>query len=102
MIAPFARNRATMVESDGGASMAKLTSLFAVVRMSLVSKGSLKDVTTQYIGCASKSGLAPYSASSSAARSNASGCWRNFSHSAGAPGGRGPLEGGASNLPLHV
>ena len=37
MIAPLARSRATIVESNGGTSIAKFTSLFAVVRMSFVS-----------------------------------------------------------------
>ncbi len=91
-----------MVESNGGASMAKATSLPAVVRMSFVSYGSLNATVTQYIGNAARSGLRPYCASSSAARSSASGCWRNASHSGGAPAGSGPVEGCASNAPLHV
>jgi hypothetical protein len=37
MIAPLARRRAAIVESDGGTSIAKLTSLPDVVRMSFVS-----------------------------------------------------------------
>ena len=57
MIAPLARSRATIVESNGGTSMAKATSLLAVVRMSFVSNGSLNAVTTQYIGSAARSGL---------------------------------------------
>ena len=56
MIAPFARRRATTVASNGGTSMAKFTSLFAVVRMSFVSYGSLTAVTTQYIGSDARSG----------------------------------------------
>ena len=44
----------------------------------------------------------PYCASSSAARSSASGCLRNASQAAGAPAGNGPVEGCASNAPLHV
>src|SRR5207237_514923 len=59
-------------------------------------------VTTQYIGSAARSGLAPYRASSSAPRSRASGCRRNASHPGGAPGGSGPVDGCASNAPLHV
>ena len=102
MIAPFARSRATIVESNGGTSMANATSLLAVVRMSFVSNGSLNAATTQYIGIAARSGLRPYCASSSAARSSASGCWRNSSHTAGAPGGSGPVDGCASNAPLQV
>ena len=102
MIAPFARRRATTVASTGGTSMAKFTSLFAVVRMSFVSKGSLTAVVMQYIGSAARSGLAPYCASSSAARSSASGCRRKASHGGGAPAGSGPVDGCASNAPLHV
>ena len=41
-------------------------------------------------------------ASSSAARSSASGCWRNASHTAGAPAGSGPVDGWASKAPLQV
>ena len=102
MIAPFSRSRAAIVESNGGASIAKLTSLFAVERMSFVSNGSLSAVTTQYIGMAARSGFLPYRASSSAARSSASGCLRNSSQSAGAPAGSGPVDGCASNAPLQV
>ena len=57
MIAPLARSCATSVESNGGTSIAKLTSLFDVVRMSFVSYGSLNAATTQYIGSAARSGL---------------------------------------------
>jgi hypothetical protein len=49
----------------------------------------------------SVSGLLPYCASSSAARSSASGSLRNSSHTAGAPGGSA-VPGGASNAPLQV
>ena len=91
-----------MVESNGGASIANVTSLPDVDRMSFVSYQSLNATVTQYIGSAARSGLLPYCASSSAARSSASGCLRNASHSGGAPGGSGPAEGWASKSPLHV
>ena len=55
-MAPFARRRATTAASKGGTSMANATSLFAVVRMSFVSNGSLNAATTQYIGIAVRSG----------------------------------------------
>jgi len=84
-----------MVESNGGTSIANATSLLAVVRMSLVSNGSLNAATTQYIGSAVRSGLRPYCASRSAARSSASGCWRNASQTVGASGGSGPVDSGA-------
>ena len=45
-----------------------------VDRMSFVSYGSLNENGMQYIGIAARSGLRPYCASSSAARSSASGC----------------------------
>ena len=48
-----------MVESNGGASMAKATSLPDVVRMSFVSYGSLNATVTQYIGNAARSGFRP-------------------------------------------
>ena len=73
-----------------------------VVRMSFVSKESLKVNGMQYIGIAVKSGALPYCASSSVARSSASGCLRSSSHTAGAPAGNGPAEGAASNAPLQV
>src|SRR5665213_3940732 len=56
----------------------------------------------QYIGILPKSGLLPYCASSSAARSSASDCLRNSSHTAGDPGGSGPADGRRSRSPLHV
>ena len=102
MIAPLARSCATIVESNGGTSIAKLTSLFDVVRMSFVSKGSLNGRDDAVHRQRGRSGLRPYFASSSAARSSASGCWRNFSHAAGAPAGSGPVDGCASNSPLQV
>src|SRR5947199_267548 len=65
----------------------------AVVRMSFVSNGSLNENTTPYIGIFSRFGSRPYVASSSAARSNASGSRRNISHTGGAPGGIGRAHG---------
>ena len=47
--------------------------MYGVVRMSFVSKGSLNENTTPYIGISSSGGLLPYCSSSSAARSSASG-----------------------------
>ncbi len=70
--------------------------------MSLVSNGSLNANTTPYIGKASRSGLLPNWASSSAARSSASGKWRKSSHTGGAPGGSGPSEGCRSKSPRQV
>ncbi len=70
--------------------------------MSLVSNGSLNENTTPYIGIFPRSGLRPNCASSSAARSSASGSWRKFSHIGGAPGGSGPSEGCLSNSPRQV
>ena len=66
--------------------------------MSFVSNGSLNENTTPYIGSSSRSGLRPYVASSSAARSSASGRWRKNSHTGGAPGGSGPSDG----MPVEV
>ncbi len=102
MMAPFSRRRAAMVESNGGASIAKVASFPDVDRMSFVSYGSLKATVMQYIGSAARSGSRPYCASSSAARSSASGCRRNVSHSGGAPGGSNPVDGWASKAPLQV
>ena len=73
-----------------------------VDRMSFVSKGSLNENGMQYIGSFAKSGLRPYCASSSEARSSASGCLRNSSQTGGAPAGSEPLEGCRSRSPLHV
>src|SRR2546428_931362 len=73
-----------------------------VDRMSFVSKGSLNENGMQYIGSFAKSGLRPYCASSSEARSSASGCLRNSSQTGGAPVGSAPLDGGRSPSPLHV
>src|SRR5262245_51710090 len=101
MMAPLARSCATTVMSCGAASIAKLTSLPPVERTSFTSYQFFTEITAQYIGMAARSGLLPYFASSSAARSSASGCWRNFSHPAGASFGSG-VPGGASNAPLHV
>src|SRR5437868_12163163 len=70
--------------------------------MSFVSNGSLNENVTPYIGIATRSGSRPYFASSSAARSSASGRWRNISHTGGAPGGSGPIDGWRSKLPLQV
>src|SRR5262245_59156549 len=70
--------------------------------MSLVSNGSLNENTTPYIGIFSRSGSLPYWASSSAARSSASGNRRKYSHTGGAPGGRGPRDGWRSKSPLQV
>ena len=58
--------------------------------------------TTQYIGSFARSGFLPYCASSSAARSSASGCLRNSSQTAGEPGGSGPSDGRRSRSPLQV
>ena len=66
--------------------------------MSFVSNGSLNEKTTPYIGICSRSGWRPYVASSSAARSSASGSWRNISHTGGAPGGSGPC----GRMPVEV
>ena len=101
MIAPLSRSCATIVMSCGGASIAKLTSLPPVERMSFASYQFLTVITAQYIGIFSRSGFRPKSASSSAARSSASGCLRNSSQAAGASLGSG-VPGGASNSPLHV
>ena len=89
-------------ESTFGTSIAKLTSLPPVPRMSFASYQFLNENTAQYIGSFARSGLRPYCASSSAARSSASGCLRNSSHTAGAPAGSGPADGARSNSPLHV
>ena len=83
-------------ESTFGASIAKLTSLPPVARMSLASYQFLSENTAQYSGSFARSGLRPYVASSSAARSSASGCRRNASHSGGAPAGSGPADGALS------
>ena len=74
----------------------------AVVRMSIVSNGSLNENGMQYIGSRARSGDRPYCASSCAARSRASGCLRNSSQTAGDPGGSGPDDGIRSRSPLHV
>src|SRR5438552_15124199 len=73
-----------------------------VERLSFISKGSLNENGMQYIGSFAKSGLRPYCASSSEARSSASGCLRNSSQTGGAPAGSEPLEGCRSRSPLHV
>ena len=70
--------------------------------MSLVSNGSLNENTTPYIGIVSRSGFFPNCLSSSAARSSASGCWRNISQTGGAFGGNGPSDGCLSNSPQQV
>ena len=70
--------------------------------MSFVSNGSLNENTTPYIGIVSRSGWRPYVASSSAARSSASGYLRNISHIGGAPGGSGPADGCWSKSPRQV
>src|SRR4051812_35044938 len=102
MIAPLSRRRATSVESVGGASMAKATSLPPAERMSFASYQSLTEKATQYMGIASKSGALPNCASSSAARSSASGCCRNASHSGGASSGSAPSATALSYSPRHV
>src|ERR1700681_1430303 len=48
-----------------------------------------------------KSGCRPYCASSAAARSSASGCFRNASHASGQLAGSGPDEGAASHSALQ-
>src|SRR5258708_5095160 len=70
--------------------------------MSLVSNGSLNENWMQYICIAAISGDRPNCASSSAARSRASGCLRNSSHTAGEPVDKGPADGRLSRSPLHV
>ena len=70
--------------------------------MSIVSYGSLNAKGMQYIGSFARSGLVPYWASSSAARSKASGSLRNSSQTLGAPAGKGPLDGAVSKAPLQV
>ena len=102
MIAPLLRSAAMSGESTLGASMAKFTSLPPVPRMSLASYQSFREKTAQYIGNFARSGLRPYCLSSSAARSSASGCFRNSSQTAGAPGGSGPADGARSKSPLQV
>ena len=72
-----------------------------VERMSCVSNGSLNEKTTPYIGICSRSGCRPYVASSSAARSSASGNLRNSSHT-GCAGGSGPSDTCRSKSPLQV
>src|SRR5262245_32720116 len=69
--------------------------------MSAVSYTSLNENTTQYIGIAFKSGWRPYFASSSAARSRASGCFRSRSHWLGQLAGNGPEAGDASHSALQ-
>src|SRR5256885_14092206 len=69
--------------------------------MSLVSYTSLNEKATQYIGIARRSGCRPYRASSSAARSSASGWRRNASQAAGQLAGRGPADGARSHSALH-
>src|SRR5664279_3494220 len=58
--------------------------------MSVVSYTSLNEKATQYIGIALRSGCRPYLASSDAAYSTASGCFRKASHAAGQLAGNGP------------
>src|SRR5688572_10185134 len=70
--------------------------------MSFVSNESLKENGTQYIGIAARSGVRPYLASSSAARSSASGSVRNSLQAGGAPAGSGPAPGALSNAPLQL
>ena len=70
--------------------------------MSFVPKTSLNANGTQYIGSLLKSGLRAYCASSSAARSRASGCFRNASHADGHDAGSGPDEGFESQAALQV
>src|ERR687896_2030892 len=102
MIAPFALSLAIGLESTGGTSMAKLTSIPPVERISFASYQFFWENGMQYIGNSSIGGLLPYRESSSAARSKASGCCRNASQPGGAPAGSGPDDGCASYTPLHV
>ena len=88
-------------ESTLGASMAKLTSLPPVARSSVASYQFLKEKLAQYNGITSRGGLVPYFASSSAAISNASGCFLKASHSVGQLAGRAPLEGWVSHSSLQ-
>ena len=81
--------------------MSYRASAAAVVRMSIVSNGSLNENGMQYMGDFARSGRAPNCASSSAARSRASGCLRNSSQTAGAPAGKGAHRF-ESRSPLHV
>src|SRR5262245_55566656 len=93
LIAPFASMSATSGESNRGASIANFTSLPPVERMSVASYQLFHANTVQYIGIASRSGLRPYFASSSAARSSASGCARNASHAFGHDASSAPVDG---------
>src|SRR3954469_18069645 len=70
--------------------------------MSLTSYQSFTEVVMQYIGSLSRSGFLPYCASNSAARSSASGCWRNFSQTAGQEVGSAPFDGCMSQEALQV
>ena len=81
MIAPFARSSAMSGESVFGASMAKLTSLPPVERMSFASYQFLmREHDAVHRQRLAGRDSVPYCASSSAARSSASGCLRNSSH----------------------
>ena len=57
MMAPFARSSAMSGESTFGTSIAKLTSLPPVPRMSFASYQFLNENTVQYIGSFARSGL---------------------------------------------
>jgi hypothetical protein len=59
MIAPLALSAAMSGESAFGASIAKLTSLPPVARMSFASYQFLRENTAQYSGSFTRSGLRP-------------------------------------------
>ncbi len=70
--------------------------------MSFASYQFFCEKTTQYMGSFSRSGLLPYCASSSAARSSASGCRRKASHCFGQDAGNAPAEGCVSHFALQL
>ena len=102
IMAPFSRRSAMSGESFFGTSIAKLTSLPPVDRMSFASYQFFRENATQYIGSFSRSGLTPYCRSSSAARSSASGSLRYSSHATGQEAGSGPFEGWVSHVCLQL
>ena len=69
-----------------------------VERMSAASYTSLNENAMQYIGIAFKSGCRPYVASSAAACSSASGCFRKSSQAFGQLAGSGQRLHGTSQL----
>ncbi|MEJ1963067.1 MAG: hypothetical protein WDO56_16540, partial [Gammaproteobacteria bacterium] len=93
---------ATSGESALEASRAKFTSLPPVERMSFASYQFLIDITDAVHRELFEVGLRAVLLVQAAATSSASGCWRNFSQTAGAFFGNGPADGAVSNLPLQV